>query len=260
MTRPFKRVVAMADTHCGHTAGLTPPPWHNSAPLSERDLIQRAEMWQWYVDTLADLKPIDVLFFLGDAVDGKGERSGGTEQITTDRIVQAEMAAKCIEEVGAKETVMLYGTPYHTGVDEDWEQVVAKELGVEIHGWFSAEINGVKFDLLHKLGGSKIPYLRYTAVAREMALNVDWAKDLLRPLANFVLRAHVHYCRWAGEPGHEGIILPALQGYGSKYGIRQCGGRIDIGLCYFDISKEERTWHLKRFAADILKIESTKLG
>lgn len=262
VTRPFKRIVAMADTHCGHWVGLTPPEWQNLT-LAKKYLSFQQEMWQWYAETLAKLKPIDVLLFLGDAIDGKGERSGGTELITTDRTIQAEMAEACIKEAEADHVRMIFGTPYHTGANEDWEKPIAKALKVSIKGHDWVDVNGVKFDLKHYIGGSQIPHGRFTAIGKDMLWNLLWSVDGRQEKADIILRAHVHYAVDVGELGlgRRGIILPGLQGYGSKFGIRRCSGRIDIGFVHFDVyGKGKYNWEPHLFESSILKISATKLG
>lgn len=53
------------------------------------------------------------------------------------------------------------------------------------------------------------------------------------------LRGHVHYFNYCG--GSSGgrhwlaVTVPALQGPGSKYGVRQCSGTVDFGLIHFDV-------------------------
>jgi hypothetical protein len=109
------------------------------------------------------LKPIDILFVNGDEVDGKGKRSGGTELISTDRSVQAEMAAFCIQYIGAPKVVMTYGIPYHVGASEDWEDIVAEKVSaVKISSQEWPQVNGVTFDLRHKVGNTTIPYTKGT--------------------------------------------------------------------------------------------------
>jgi hypothetical protein len=89
--------------------------------------------WDYFtksVDKVVKEHPFDLLIVNGDATDGKGGRSGGNEQITTDRIKQAKMAAECIDYCKAKKIKLARGTPYHTGHDEDFENIIVSELGI----------------------------------------------------------------------------------------------------------------------------------
>ena len=250
-----KRLVVISDFHCGHVVGLTPPDWHEKPPASPgkgrkrrrgrtRFSAAQIEMWQQYLSWRDMLCPIDALVLNGDAVEGKGKRSGGTEMITTDRTEQTDMAAECVDAWNAPKIIMTYGTPSHTGEDEDWEDVVADKVGAgKIGGHEWIDINGVVFDFKHKIGSSGIPHGRHTAIARENLWNLLWAEREESPRADVIVRSHVHYHNGAFGTDWLGMTTPALQGKGSKYGVRQCGGVVDWGLVYFDVEPDGRyTW------------------
>jgi hypothetical protein len=255
----MKRIVVASDFHCGNRVGLTPPAWQDSPETGPEYFRKYAkfqrEVWNFYAAELAALQPVDYFFFIGDAVDGKNERSGGTELINTDRIAQAEMAAACINEAHAREVYMVFGTPYHTGVDEDWESVVAKNVGAEISGREWVEVEGVMFDLAHFVSGSSVPHGPFTPLARDLIWNILWARDEGQPDADFIIRAHVHYSIYLEMFGKAAMICPALQGYGSKYGVRKCRGKVDIGFVSLDVEagKVDRCPHI--FKSDLLQIE-----
>ena len=239
--RKFKRVVVLADLHCGCVVGLTPPQWQSNPATESKKAQIQSELWKFYSETIDSLKPIDRLINLGDSIDGTGHRSGGTEQLTTDRVKQTDMAAYCINYAKAKKVLMVYGTPYHTGDGEDWEDVVAgkvKNLAkIGSHEW--PVVNGVTFDVKHKIGSSSIDHGRMTALAKAKAWNNIWHAEMEgQPKADILLRGHVHYHKFCGGDGWIAMTAPALQGYGSKYGARQCEGKVDIGLLVFDITEE----------------------
>jgi hypothetical protein len=234
----LKRIVIAADFHCGHVVGLTPPKYQvASGSLAKFGPMQKA-VWQYYVDTLKKLQPIHLLIFNGDAIDGKGERSGGTELIESDRTEQVKMAIQCIDAAKAKHKAIVAGTPYHTGVTEDFERDVADGVNAKFgsHEW--PEVNGVIFDCKHFIGSSVIPHGRYTSLARDQLWNQLWSIDGQQPLANIVIRSHVHYFKYEGDADVLCMTTPALQGYGSKFGARRCSGRVDIGLVSFDIDEK----------------------
>ena len=256
MSRTFKRVVAMSDPHCGPVTGLTPPQWQRVAEdFDDDDLPRLAErwekvtrmqdtMWQRYMALVKKLRPVDCLIVGGDCLDGPGSKAGGTETIYTDRDDQAEMASHCIRSWKADKIVMVYGTPYHTGMSEDWENAVADRVGADkIGGHEWVEVNGVVFDVKHKIGASTIPHGRHTAVARDRLWNVLWAERGIYPKADILLRGHVHYHAFCGAPGWLAMTLPGLQAPGSKYGVRQCSGTVDWGVVSFDVYEDGRyTW------------------
>lgn len=249
--RPFKRVVVIADLHCGHRVGLTPPDWQSDAPGGKYLLIQE-QLWDVYAGYIDSVKPIDYLFVNGDSIDGKGERSGGTELITTDRTKQINMAYDCIMYAGCSNIVSTIGTPYHVGEAEDWEVMLGKELGTiatKSHEW--PRIDGITFDLKHQASGSsQIPHGRATPLGREKLWNMIWAEYDAQPKSDIIIRSHVHFAVSFVEPHWIGIFTPALQGAGTKYGARRCSGLVHFGITVIDIYpgdnlQERIKWHWK---------------
>ncbi len=246
----MKRVAALADTHCGHLVGLTHPDCDIRPPNYDAHLMElaraRRRYWNWFESEIRELQPVDILLFLGDAIDGKGEKSGGTELITKNRQAQVDMAVAALRTVKAKKICMVYGTPYHTGVNEDWEDDVAKGVKAEkIGGEDTANVNGLLIDYKHHISASGTPLGRETPLERENVWNLKWAETGLYPRANVILRAHVHYHVFAGDARQLLMTLPALQGLGSKYGARHCSGIVDFGFVHFDVENDgSYQWHV----------------
>jgi hypothetical protein len=233
-----KRVGIFADTHCGHMAGLTPPEWFSrirkmeSSRLVEKKLYgEHSILWDWIMEKIDNWGPFDISIWNGDLIDGKGHLSGGTEQWTTDRVVQSEMAAYCINAIGGAKKLATYGTRYHTSSDgEDWEDVViqmAKAQKLEGHGFY--EINGCVLDVKHQ---------GKTSLKGERIANIQWAARGQNPVADIVIRSHRHTFEYVGASGWIAISTPALQGWGSKYGVRQCSKTIDFGFIVIDIEDD----------------------
>lgn len=245
----MKRIVAIGDQHCGHKVGLTPPQFWLMNESNVAYKPQR-ELWDFYAETMNSLKPIHTIISNGDHIDGRGERSGGRELLTTDRLEQAEMAAITLNYAEAENYILTFGTPYHTGQLEDMERVVFDKVdcpGVkEIHSHAFLNINGLIIDAKHKIGSSGVPHGRYTAVAREKLWNMVWHyRDEQQPAAGLLIRSHVHYCEEVCSPAGKwrAMTLGALQGYGSLYGKRECAGVVDITINVFDIEDDGRyTW------------------
>ena len=120
MKRHFKRVFVGSDSHCGHRAGLTPPKFQARGGFGKWEALQ-AELWDFYMEKLYKWKPFDIAILNGDLTDGKGQRTGGSELITADRFKQAEIAYQAFREIGAKKYRLVAGTPYHSGMEEDFE-------------------------------------------------------------------------------------------------------------------------------------------
>lgn len=249
----FTRIVVISDLHTGSRSGLTPPDWQyrneTGDPVQEKFGDFQRQTWAWYSSIMASLQPIDRLVVNGDALDGKGEKQGGTDQLTTDRIVQVAMAARVIEEAHAKRIAIIKGTPYHTGNEEDWEEVLAKEVGADrcgAHEWIEA--HGTVIDFKHKIGSSAIPHGRHTALARARLWNLLWSEREMQPRASILVRSHVHYHAHSGGAGWLAMTTPALQGW-TKYGALEVEGTVDYGLICIDVGPRGWTW--KAFLADL---------
>lgn len=241
----MKRVLILSDLHCGHRCGLTPPGWQydkaSEASRQKWHAIQ-ADHWKWYTTEIDKAKPFGVIVVNGDAIDGKGERAGGVEALTTDRHEQVDIAAQCIKRAAGKGTkiVIVRGTPYHTGTEEDFEDVLGGEVGatkVGNHEW--VEVEGVIFDCKHMVGSSTIPHGRHTAIARDRLWNLLWAERGEAPRGDVIVRSHVHYHVYSGGPGWLALTTPALQALGSRYGARACSGLVDFGFLTFDVDRKD---------------------
>lgn len=256
----MKTVAVISDLHCGHRAGLTSPEyWYQendiSATRNNFARIQRA-MWQWYEKTVLAIGPVDVLICNGDALDGKGEKSGGNELITTDRDEQISIAKQAIELWQAKKIFIIEGTPYHTGKEESWESVLADLVGARFaaHEWI--DVDGVIFDCRHKIGSSVIPHGRHTAPARDMLWNRLWAERGTHPNADVLIRSHVHYHTVTGDAYKTAITTPCLQSH-SKFGSRECSGTNDLGLITFAVDKG--SYSMRYYNCDIdLTVKTVK--
>lgn len=241
-----RRVVVISDTHCGHRKGLTPERWHRSEgglrPFQE-------ETWNWFRGVIASLQPIDVLLINGDGIDGNGHKSGGTEQLTTDREEQAEMLLEIIRECKPRVLKMTYGTGVHTGDAEDWERVAMRRYEGENTGCHCSiddismfRVEGVGFNARHHNSRSGVPHGRATPLLKEVLWNLINSAEGTEERADVMIRSHVHYLQYAGDEHSLAISTPALQGGGSKYGARRCTGKISFGFLHFDCEDGGYTW------------------
>lgn len=158
------------------------------------------------------------------------------------------------------EGFICHNTPYHTGNEEDWENIIAQRVDATIgeHEW--VDVEGVVFDLKHHpAGSSNVPHGRHSAVARDRLWNIMWAEKQLQPKADIFIRSHVHYHNFSGGPDWLAMTTPALQGFGSRYGARRCTGIVDFGFITFTVNKGTYTWqpviaHLEEQKAPMLKL------
>ena len=262
-----KRIIVIGDLHCGHLAGLTPPPWQiesNAESTTKRNKFHdlQKELWMNFENLIEAHKPFDLGFSMGDSIDGKGAKSGGTEQITSDRNEQVDMAVfihNKIRDVSKPDFqwIGVYGTTYHVASEggEDFESQVAKDAHftkIGSHEW--VDVNGCIFDLKHHVGSSSIPHGRYTSIAKEKLWNVLWAEHDYQPHSNVIIRGHVHYAAFCGQPGWVAMSIPALQGMGSKFGSRICSGTVDWGITVFEVDNNGRF----DFEQKVIRIDAQK--
>lgn len=249
MLRNFERYLITSDFHTGHQLGLTPPGYKRNFPKGPGQKIARQNKLysEWFYINMEKYKPYDVAIVNGDAIDGSGILSGGVEQITTDRTVQVEMAVKIINSFEADQVYMTFGTPYHGGKEEDWEKLIATEVGAEIEDEMDIDANGLIINIKHHSGRSNIPWGRPGRIAK------DWYDNLLASIAgrneraNIVIRSHVHYFTEVGAAyptRWKAYTTPALMGYGPKY-ARKLSGGVDFGFLIIDVQKGGDEWAVK---------------
>lgn len=239
------RILILSDLHCGHRAGITPTAYQMSASGNRRQwnkyAVLQAELWSWYVKTIKSLGKLRHVIVNGDAIDGEGSKSGGTELIVRDRIEQIEMAKEAVAVAKAEGYSFTYGTPYHTGCCEDMEDLLAKEFKAKIGSHEFITIAGKMFDVRHHCQSSSSPYGDVNQIGKQLLENEMWAARGEQPKADVVVRSHTHkYCDVATRIGDRvvrGVITPAMQSYGSKFGSRRCSRPVDVGITVVDIDK-----------------------
>lgn len=240
------RVLALADLHCGHRTGLTPPAYLSSPKLIGKEYHDRAKFcWKQFSKWVDGLRPIDRLIVNGDGIDGRGKKSAGQEQVTCDLNMQLDMFAWIIDWVGAEKTACTNGSTYHVEYD-DWERVVermAKKTHIEpIRPHIFPLINGVQFDVRHQAGGrSGVPATQGYPLSKDHINNILWKEYKgSQPKSDVILRGHVHYAHFTGKPGiWTGFMQPALQG-SSLFGEKKGSWVVDWGLLYIDVYPNKR--------------------
>lgn len=228
----------MADLHVGHKVGLTHPDYWESES-SKWGMIQRI-CWNFFEEKVEKWKPYNVVHINGDWIHGDNKKQGGTQLLTSDRVEQGEMGAKAIMITDCDVVRSTYGTPYHTGTQEDFEKVITSFLrgaGIDAkisgHGFYT--FNGKNFNVKHKIASSTVHHGRLTPLAKEIDWNRWWAMKNVQPLADVLVRSHTHYFGQVKHDGCVGITTPSLQGLGDKYGVRQCSGTVDFGIVVIDV-------------------------
>jgi len=253
----LRRVLIISDLHSGHRSGLTHPKYQGMYPDQQYNLIQ-SELWSEYAKMVSAIKPIDTLIINSDCIDGKGERSGGVELISSDINVQIDMVVSAISIIEPKHTILTKGTPYHTGVETDYEVMIAKLLNADLigdHVW--VDIEGLIFDLRHHISNSTVPHGKGTPLLKEYLWNILWSEmKESQPKSDIIIRSHVHSFCYIGGPNYLCMTTPALQGVGTQFGGRKCSQTVDFGLVWFDVNnKDDWNWSFDVRVVNSQKIE-----
>lgn len=247
-------IATIGDFHCGHKAGLTPPGYRLDYERANESLYQKKrkefynleiQMWKEYKKIIKEIGKVDHLIVNGDNIDGQGEKSRGTELITSDCNEQADMAVRCIEEWDVKKDYYFtYGTDYHTGAF-DHENQIASHFNGTIDDQLFLDIGGFVFDVKHHMtggGGTAHPNMR-----NEKLHNMLWAESGSgQPTADIYIRSHLHQHFMIDTPEYKATVLPALQGAKSKYGGRRCRGLVHWGILWWIIDTKRRTIQWQR--------------
>lgn len=184
------------------------------------------------------MKPFDYAVYNGDMIDGKQVKSGGLELLTADRFEQVRMAVSIHNKINPVKAIVIRGTKYHTGKEENFEDDFADRIGAQIYNRFIGDIGGKVFDIRHKIGRSSVPHGRMTPLSRQ----VLWSRlreEKSGIHADVIVRSHVHYHILLEESGVMAFTTPALQGE-SDYGAMECDGEMDYGLIVLDIYNDGR--------------------
>lgn len=229
------KLLALADTHCGHLLGLTPPKYQRGGwKLSHL----MSDYWDWFESKIKKVGKPDYAIWTGDIVDGEGKRDT-SHHLTTDPEQQQDMAIDIIKMVGAKKNVFVYGTPYHTGSVIDYENRIAEHLGESISYKQKVNIGGVRFNIMHTTGKSGNP------VGGDIGIKTASVWSLLYDLidgrehADIVLRAHAHEYRHVGNELIKAFIQPALKIGKPDHDRypRRLDGWYTVGFLEFDYKK-----------------------
>ena len=233
------RVLSIADTHCGHEVGLNPPQWHTN----RRDLrVWQQRLWRAFARTLEQVRPpVDVLFCLGDLVEGPQASWRGAELVTTSLVEQCEIAAAVIRMFEARHIYIARGTPIHVGEDENWENVIARAVGAEAAPVINVDVSRVRFNLRHRASRSTVLHGAGTPLARSW-LNEAWAEIRRGGRAPAVaLRGHTHRFAYIGMREWLAMSLPAL-GLGGGRLSQIYEGDLDWGVVLWHVDGGEYQW------------------
>jgi len=248
---PSKKILILADQHCGSLTGLTHPDFqYKGCPFQ----LLQTEVWSWYRRQLEGTK-WDICVLNGDLIDGSGVKNGA-ESITTDMNQQADMFVKTLEPIlKVKEYVIVAGTPVHTITKDgvDVEEVISRRIGARFLDHLFMEVNGVIFDFKHHTGQSNVPLRSTSGLRNDVLWNIVHSESGTQPGADIICRSHVHHYKYLGDADRLSMTLPCLQGEGGRY-PRKFPTLITMGFVDFEVSSEGGyKWKINRIKPEVAK-------
>ena len=250
MEGKVKRLLAIGDLHTGSWCGLTPPHYDSpgASKASKARYKFRRELWNWYRKTIEDIappdNPVDCVLINGDAIDGSGHRSMGSEVIVplAQQVEAATFACQLINVIDSS-IHLTFGTAYHTGQEIDLESELAERLGGTIADRQYLKINGTTIRAVHHAGGGSLQGV-HAYPARVGLINKLKAASGDEPGADILLFSHRHTYSFQGDADQFSVRLPCLQGPMSKFG-RRCEGPYTMGVVLFEFAPSgDYSWKL----------------
>lgn len=183
-----KTIAFIGDIHCGSRCGLWP----------EEDIPKRCHtgaryLMECYRDMVAQWPDIDLLFLMGDLIDGKQRKADGVGLFTADLGEQVRGAIDVLQPLADKcqKIYRVEGTPYH----EDFHNALGeldKALDVSrSQQIFDVDLGSGILNVAHHPAGGGALYMG-TKVDKEAV----WAKFATGcgkvPNARWIVRAHCH--------------------------------------------------------------------
>jgi hypothetical protein len=222
-----QRIAVYGDMHCGHINAIAAP--------KDQQSEDSQGCWKTFLKFNKLHGPFDAVLLMGDLIEGAGGKNRGVELTTTDQSKQADMAIRVLDEVPLKAGAKWYaaaGTPYHGGIAEDFERIVASSLKAEYGAVMWAKVGGCLFRMRHKIGRAM------NNLTKQIDIHAQRVGGGREPLADALLFGHLHYFGTRSESIAGKTIVaincPALQGQ-TDFGSRQCDGDVDIGCVAIDV-------------------------
>ena len=221
------RIAVYSDLHCGHINSIAVP--------KDQQSEDSQGCWRVFSKFNKLYGPFDAVMLMGDLIDGAAGKNRGVELTTTDQSKQADMAIRVLDTVPLRRGAKWYaaaGTPYHGGMAEDFERLVASSFGAEYGAVVWANVGGCLFRMRHKINRAM------NNIARQIDTHVQRIGSGREPQADAMLFGHLHYYGIRGESVNGKQVLaincPSLQGQ-TDFGSRQCDGDVDIGCLALDV-------------------------
>lgn len=264
---------AVGDLHVGSIWGLCPP----TGILRDgggRYLPNPIQVWMWerWLDFWIEFYATDpgaphVVLVNAEFIDGN--HHGTTEIATPEPAEQAAAALEVMRPVlrNAAALIVTRGTEAHSGKAGAADRGIAAALkaqGVNVivqpdPGASEAEhelvfdLCGVRFDVAHHVGGTRVPHTRGNNIRSEVNQAIHDYAEIKQRLPDILIRGHVHNLADTGEnfPIY-GVVLPAWQTKTAfahrvtRQKVTRVGGLICECTGDGNYHKRVRTWKVPR--------------
>ncbi len=112
----MQTIAFVGDIHCGSHCGLWPEDWLSR---NKSHYIGTRYLNKCFAALVKSWPKIDLLFLMGDLIDGDQRKSKGVGLFTTDLGEQTDGAIECLTPLieKCKKVARVWGTPYHEGFD-----------------------------------------------------------------------------------------------------------------------------------------------
>ena len=232
-----KKIAFVGDTHCGSWWGLWPKsqiPSH----LRYSGINYLMNCWKKMISGLDE--DIDVLFIMGDIIDGRQYRAKGVGVFSSDLMDQVDGAVEVWKPLmkRVKKSYRVTGTPYHEGVDRVLK-VFDQEFGVEgTEQVFDLSVGKNILNVAHHPMGGTALYAGTKVDKEGLYARLANAKGKL-PMPRWVVRAHHHNYIHQDTGDMDVISTPCWQlitPYAKKVGYWKWQPDLGIVLMEYDKS------------------------
>ena len=230
-----KSVLVISCTHVGHKGGLCGPDNWQSLETDDPKLLVvgtlQRQVYKFWTDQIVATRP-DVVIHTGDIIDGPQYKSSGEDLWSTRQEDQAKAAIKLLRPFRQQRAKIFFckGTRYHD--PQNREQMIAEELHAECcEPQVFIDINGLLFDCKHQIGGGNVASSD-PSIKNAMLANMLWNRRGGQPLADIIVRGHLHDFYHCGDASYTGIVVPGLQWY-SEFGQLNVSRPISVGCVLF---------------------------
>ena len=248
MKKKAKKILVISDLHCGSEVGLTMPHWSYRKIKEDTEnhnafATLQTSSWQWFAKNVKKLGKIDMVFCIGDLVDGCNEKEAAVGLISSNMEKQSQMAIDILEYIGAKKHFFVHGSNYHVSrIGIEFENNIASYFNGKIDIQQFVDVNGLVFGLKHHQGRSSIPHGRGTLLHKGKLWEQMWKDYKDYPTSDIMLRGHTHYAYAIQDSKYLMLSLPCLKNIGEKFG-KYFQSVVDYGFTSFEVeSKTDWNW------------------